>query len=79
MAMSVRIPPDRERLIERYAKETGKTKSAVIIEAIDEKFGLAKSRAQIAQDMAGWMVAEEAGELRSSLKAFEAIHEDDWP
>ena len=47
MSLSLRIPPDKEELIQKASRKAGKTKSAFIIEAIDEKLGLAKSKEQL--------------------------------
>ncbi len=78
MPLSLRIPPEKEKMINRAAAKAGKTKSAFILEAVDEKLGLAKDRAQTIRELAGWLPAEEAKELRESLRVFSQIHEGDW-
>jgi hypothetical protein len=79
MPLSLRIPPDKEKLIEIAAKKEGKTKSAFILEAIDEKLGVTSTRAHLIRDLAGWLSHEEAEELRNSVAVFGRIHEGDWP
>ena len=44
MPLSLRIPPQKEEMIKMASKKAGKTKSAFIVEAIDEKLGLVKNR-----------------------------------
>ena len=78
MPISLRIPPEKEKLIQRFAKKTGTTKTAVILNALDEKLGLTKSREQSIRELAGWLSHEEANELRESLSVFGQIHEGDW-
>jgi hypothetical protein len=78
MPLSLRIPPDKEKLINKAATKAGKTKSAFILEAVDEKLGLVKDRERHIRDLAGWLPAEEAKKLRESLRVFREIHEGDW-
>jgi len=54
--------------------KAGKTKSAFIVEAIDEKLGLVKNRQNTIRQLASWMTYEEAGEMRTSLKLFNKIN-----
>jgi uncharacterized protein (DUF1778 family) len=79
MSPSLRIPPEKEKLIEMAARKEGKTKSAFILEAIDEKLGMTRTREQMIRDLAGWLSHEEAEELRKSVAVFDQIHEGDWP
>jgi hypothetical protein len=79
MPLSLRIPPEKEKLIEMAARKEGKTKSAFILEAIDEKLGLNRNREQRIRELAGWLSHEEAEELRDSVAVFDRIHEGDWP
>ncbi|HCC55135.1 MAG TPA: hypothetical protein DEQ20_09495 [Desulfobulbaceae bacterium] len=76
--LSLRIPPQKDALLKKLAHKTGKTKTAIIMEAVDEKLGLHKNRRRLIRDLAGWMSPEEANELRQSLKVFEQINEGDW-
>lgn len=78
MPLSLRIPPEKEEMIKKASKKAGKTKSAYIIEAIDEKIGIIKNRQKIIRDLAGWMSPQEAEELRESLEVFNRINEEDW-
>lgn len=78
MPISLRIPPEKEATVRRTAARAGKTKTAFILEAIDEKLGLLKSREQTIRELAGWMTREEADDLRVSLQAFDRIDEGDW-
>jgi predicted DNA-binding protein len=78
MPLSLRIPPEKEEMIKMASKKAGKTKSAFIIEAIDEKLGLAKNRKETIRQLAGWLTHEEAEELRKSLDVFDQINEGDW-
>jgi len=78
MPISLRIPPEKEKMIQKIAKKTGTTKTAVILNAVDEKLGLTKTREQSIRELAGWLSYEEANELRESLSVFGQIHEGDW-
>ena len=79
MPLSLRIPPEKEKMIKTASKKAGKTKSAFIVEAIDEKLGLVKNRNKTIRQLAGWLTHEEAEELRASLDVFNQINEGDWP
>lgn len=78
MPLSLRIPPEKDEMIRKAAARAGKSKTAFILEAIDEKLGLVKNRGQVVRELAGWMSREEAGELRESLRVFDEIHQGDW-
>jgi predicted DNA-binding protein len=78
MPISLRIPPEKEKKIQKFAKKAGTTKTAVILNAVDEKLGLTKSREQTIRELAGWLTLEEADELRKSVDVFSRIHEGDW-
>ena len=78
MPISLRIPAKKEKLIQKAAKKAGTTKTAIILEAVDEKLGLTKTREQLIREMAGWLTSEEAHELRESVKVFSQINEGDW-
>lgn len=78
MPLSLRIPQEKEALITEAAKRAGKTKSAYIIEAIDEKLGLCSDLKTTVREMAGWLSREEAEELRRSVEVFEQIDAEDW-
>jgi len=78
MPISLRIPPDKEKKIQKIAQKVGTTKTALILNAIDEKLGLTKTREQTIRKLAGWLSHEEADELRRSVDAFNQIGEGDW-
>lgn len=78
MPISLRIPPEKEKKIQKYAKKAGVTKTAVILAAVDEKLGLTKSREQTIRELAGWLSHEEAAELREAVEVFDQIHPGDW-
>ena len=78
MPLSLRIPPEKEEMIRKAAAKAGKTKTAYILEAVDEKLGLRKSRAQTIRELAGWLSREEAEELRKSVEVFSRVDEEDW-
>jgi predicted DNA-binding protein len=78
MPVSLRIPLEKERKIRKAAAKSGKTKTAYILEAVDEKLGLQKTRGQIIKELAGWMPHAEAEELRRAVEVFNTIHQGDW-
>ena len=78
MPISLRIPPEKEKMIQRFAKKAGTTKTAVILNAVDEKLGLTKTREQTVRELAGWLSHEEADELRESVAVFGQIYAGDW-
>ncbi len=79
MPVSLRVPPEKEELIRKAAAKAGMSKTAYILEAIDEKLGIVKNREQTIRDVAGWLSHEEAEELRQAISRFEEIQEGDWP
>jgi len=78
MPISLRIPPKKEQLINRAAKKEGKTKTAFILDAVDEKLRLVANREQTIRKMAGWLSSEEGSRLSDDLKIFEKINQADW-
>ena len=78
MPISLRIPPNKGEMINKAAVKTGKTKTAYILEAVDEKLGLIKNREQTIRELAGWLSHDEAEELRKSLEIFNKINEGEW-
>ncbi len=79
MPVSLRVPPEKVEMIRKAATKAGLSKTAFILEAIDEKLGIVKNREMVVRELAGWMSHDEAEELRQSQKIFEEIHEGDWP
>ncbi len=78
MPLSLRIPPEKEEMIKRSARKEGKTKSAYILDAVDEKLGLVKNREKTIRELAGWLSHDEAEELRKAVAVFDRINEGDW-
>ena len=78
MPLSLRMPLEKNEMLKKAAAKTGKTKSAYILEAIDEKLGLIKSREQRIRKFAGWLSPGEAKELRESVKIFDQVNKGDW-
>jgi predicted transcriptional regulator len=78
MPLSLRIPPDKAQIIKKAAAKSGKSKSAYILDAVEEKLGLIKDREKTIRELAGWMSHEEAEELRKSVEVFNQISEGDW-
>ena len=78
MPVSLRIPPEKEEMIRKAAAKSRKSKTAYILDAIDEKLGIVRNRERTIRELAGWMSHDEAEELRSLLKVFDEIHEGDW-
>lgn len=78
MPMSLRIPLQKESMIEKAAMKDKKTKTAFVIEAIDEKLGLVRNRESALRNFAGWLSGTEAEELRCATSVFETISEGDW-
>ena len=78
MPMSLRLPTKKVSMIEKAAIKEKKSKTAFVIEAIDEKLGLVKNRESALRDFAGWLTSEEAEELRLATSVFENIQEGDW-
>ena len=79
MPLSLRIPEKKEEMIRKAAERAKKTKTAYILEAVDEKLGIHKTREQLIREQAGWMSHEEAKELRSAVEIFNRTNEEDWP
>ena len=78
MPLSLRIPPKKEELIKKTALKAGKTKSAFILEAVDDKLGLVKNREKTIRELAGWLSHNEAEELRKETAVFDRVNEEDW-
>jgi uncharacterized protein (DUF1778 family) len=78
MPISLRIPPNKEKLINRAAKKAGKTKTRFILDVVDEKLQLVKTRDQTIRKAAGWLSPEQASELKENLNILEEVDEADW-
>jgi hypothetical protein len=73
MPISLRIPIEKDKIIKKAARKTGKTKTAYLLEVVDEKLGLVKDRDQLVRELAGWLSHEEAEELREAVQIFEEV------
>jgi hypothetical protein len=78
MPISLRIPAQKNKLIEMAALKSGKTKTAFILEAIDEKLGLTENREQTIRNLAGWLSHDQAEQLRKSVDVFNKVNNGDW-
>ena len=78
MPVSLRIPSAKAEKIKKVAARTGKSKTAFILEAVDEKLGLQKTREQMIRELAGWLPHDEAEELKKAVEVFNTISEGDW-
>jgi uncharacterized protein (DUF1778 family) len=78
MPLSLRIPSVKDEMIKKAAAKRKKTKTAFILEAVDEKLGLVKAPEQIVRELAGWLSHKEAQELREAVEVFNKVNEGDW-
>lgn len=78
MTLSLRIPPEKEKLIQEAASKASQTKSAFILAAVDEKLGLGRDRERLIRELAGWLTHEEAQDLRKATDIFSKIDETEW-
>jgi len=78
MPVSLRIPSGKDEMLRKAAAKSRKTKTAYILEAVDEKLGLVKNREQLARELAGWLLHEEAQELRKTVEIFDKVDEEGW-
>jgi uncharacterized protein (DUF1778 family) len=76
--VSLRIPSEKDEMLKRAAARGRKTKTAFILEAVDEKLGLVKNREQVVRELAGWLSHAEVQELRKAVEIFEKVGEEDW-
>ena len=78
MPVSLRIPLEKEKKLKKAAAMSGKTKTAYILEAVDEKLGIPKTREQVKKDLSGWLSHKDAEELRKAVGVFGVIHQGEW-
>lgn len=78
MPVSLRIPPEKNQMLKKAAAKSRKTKTAYILDAVDEKLGLVKNREQIVRELAGWLSHGEAQELRKAVEIFSKVEAGDW-
>lgn len=67
MQASLRVPPETGAILKAMAKKTGKTQTALILEALNEKYAQKKKRSQLIHDLAGWMLSTESDALREAV------------
>jgi hypothetical protein len=77
MQVSIRVSPETSALLTTLAKKTGKTKTALILEAVDEKYTPKTSRPTLVRELAGWMPQPECDELRDAVADFGNVDEND--
>ena len=73
MPLSLRISPEKDEMIRKAATKKRKSRSSYILEAVEEKLGLIRDREKIVRELAGWMLHEEAEELRKSIEIFDQV------
>lgn len=78
MTISLRIPPKTNSRLQALAAKKGKTKTALILEALDEKYNFKKSRRELIRESAGWMSPVEGAELREATAVFDNVDDGDW-
>jgi len=78
MPVSLRIPSGKDELLRKAAAKSRKTKTAYILEAVDEKLGFVKDREKVVRELAGWLSHQEAQELRRAVESFNKVDEEDW-
>lgn len=79
MQVSLRVPRETNERLSILAEKTGKTKTALILEALEEKYALKKDRASLIRNLAGWMSKVESDVLRNAVSDFDTVHDKDWP
>lgn len=77
--ISLRIPSETNAKLQNMAARSGRTKTALIIDAVNEKYHIKKKRTELIRELAGWMSPEECAELRNAVADFNAINDGDWP
>ena len=78
MQISVRVPSKTGERLKSLSEKTGKTRTALILEALAEKYEPKKDRSQLIRDLAGWMSSTECASLRKSVEIFNAVDDEDW-
>ena len=79
MQISLRIPPETNAKLQIMATKSGKTKTALILDAVNDKYHMKKKRSELIRELAGWMTPEECAELRDAIADFNVIDDRDWP
>lgn len=79
MQISLRVSPETSARLKALAEKTGKTQTALILEALDEKYKLKQDRTKLIRDLAGWMPKAECDGLRHAVSVFDQVNDKDWP
>jgi hypothetical protein len=79
MHISLRVPAKTGDRLKALEAATGKTKTALVLEALQEKYEPQTNRSQLIRDLAGWMSKSECDELRKSAAELDTVDEEDWP
>ena len=75
--LSLGIPSEKDEMLRKAAAKSRKTKTAYILEAVDEKLGLVRNREKVVGELAGCFPHEEAQELRKAVGCFNREDKDD--
>jgi len=78
MPVSLRIPSEKDKMLRKAAAKSRKTKTAYILEAVDEKLGFVKDREKAVRELAGWLSHKEAQEVRKAVEIFDNLDEENW-
>ena len=78
MPIIIRLPKQEEKRITKMAEKTGKTKTAIILEAVSQKLGTCKNKKQLIRELSAWMSNDEAEKLRIHTQDFDQINVGDW-
>ena len=78
MQISLRVPSKTGERLKALAAKTGKTKTALILEALQEKYEPRTDRSQRVRDLAGWMSRSECEALRQTTAEFDTVDDEDW-
>ena len=78
MQVSLRVPQKTGERLNSLAQKTGKTKSALIMEALNEKYRSEKDRSKLIRELSGWMPKTECKELREAVTEFNTVDDEDW-
>lgn len=65
-------------MIRKSATKARGKKTSFILEAVDDKLGLHKSREQVVRVTSGWLTHEEAENQRQVVKIFDQVKKKDW-
>ncbi len=65
-------------MIRKAATKARKKKTCFILEAVDEKLGLHKSREPVVRETAGGLTHEESEDQRQAGKVFDQVKKKNW-